>query len=130
MFARGEAGPRRPHVVIAHSDAAYAAGVGRAFRRHGWAVASAVSGPEARRLASALAADLIVLEADLPGESGWLTCAKLNVGGDRPPVVLVTADEGARAGEFAEFAGAVRFVTRRQGADPLLEEMGLVAPAA
>jgi DNA-binding response OmpR family regulator len=130
MFARGEAGRRRPHVIIAHSDAAYAAGVARAFRRHGWAVASTVSGPEARRLASALAADLVVLEADLPEESGWLTCAKLNVGVDRPPVILVTADDGARAEEFAQFAGAARFVTCAQGADPLLEEVGIVAPAA
>src|SRR6476646_3435582 len=74
MLARREAGRRRPHVVLAHSDAAYAAGVARAFRRHGWVVAPAASGPEARRLASALAADLVVLEADLPAESGWLTC--------------------------------------------------------
>src|SRR5438105_4588525 len=110
MFARsGEAGRRRPHVVIAHSDAAYTTGVTRAFRRYGWVVAPAADGPSARRLAASLSADLVVLQADLPEESGWLTCAKMNLGRERPPVVLVT-DETAPGDEFAGFAGAARLV--------------------
>jgi DNA-binding response OmpR family regulator len=115
--------------VIAHSDAGYTAGVERAFRRHGWVVAPAADGPEARRLASSLAADLVVLQADLPEESGWLTCAKLNVGA-RQPVVLVTADEGDCDAAFAEVAGAARVVTAEQGPAPLLEEAGLGVPVS
>jgi DNA-binding response OmpR family regulator len=130
MFARSnEAGYPRPHVVIAHSDAAYTMGVVRAFRRHGWLFTLAANGPEARRLASSLAADLVVLEADLPGESGWLTCAKLNVGADRQAVVLVTEQEDEQAEEFAQFAGALRLVTREQGAEALFEDVALAVPA-
>src|SRR5690242_4500934 len=93
MFAgSGEAGRHRPHVVIAHSDTAYVLGVARAFRRHGWDVALAAVGQEARRLAVQLSARLVVLETSLPDETGWLTCAKLTVGDDAPSVVLV-ADE-------------------------------------
>src|SRR5437588_3500238 len=73
-----EAGLRRPHVIIAHSDPGYTMAAVRAFRRNGWMFTLAANGPEARRLASAVAPDLVVLEAELPGESGWLTCAKLN----------------------------------------------------
>jgi DNA-binding response OmpR family regulator len=129
MLARTrEAGRRRPQVVIAHSDTAYVLRVARAFRRHGWEVALAAVGQEARRLAGLLAARLVVLETELPDESGWLTCAKLNVGGTGQSVVLVADDEGGRDEEFAEFAGAARIVTKAEGLEPLLEEAGLAMP--
>jgi two-component system, OmpR family, response regulator ResD len=130
MFARTkEAGRHRPLVIVAHSDPEYAAGVTRAFRRYGWVVETAADGPEARRLASSPTACLVVLEADLPEESGWLTCAKLNAAGTRSVVVLVSG-EGAGDEAFAEFAGAARLVTREQGCEPLLEEAGLTAPVS
>ena len=131
MLARtGEAGRYRPHVVIAHTDTAYVLGVARAFRRHGWEVAIAAVGQEVRRLAALLPARLVVLETRLPDESGWLTCAKLTVGGGRERVILVADNEDDRDDQFAEFAGATRIVTRDEGLDPLLEEVGIVAPAA
>ena len=129
MLARsGEAGQYRPHVVVAHSDTAYVLGVARAFRRHGWEVAIAAVGQEVRRLAALHSARLVVLETNLPDESGWLTCAKLNVGGDPATVILVAEDEADCDGEFAQFAGAARIVTRDEGLDPLLEEAGLAMP--
>jgi DNA-binding response OmpR family regulator len=128
MFARSqEAGRRRPQVVIAHRDPAYVAGAARAFRRYGWGVVRAADGPAARALAASPAARLVVLETGLPEESGWLTCAKLNAAGARPPVVLV-GDEAD--GAFARFVGAVRLVTRGQGYEPLLEEAGLTVPVS
>jgi DNA-binding response OmpR family regulator len=125
LVRTGEATPRRPQAVIAHSDPAYVAGVARAFRRYGWAVAVAADGAEVRRLTAALSADLVVLAADLPGESGWLTCAKLSLGRPRPPVVLIAAEENGRDAELAAFAGAARLVRRDEGADALLEEAGV-----
>lgn len=131
MFARsGEAGRQRPQVVIAHSDTAYVLGVARAFRRHGWDAAIAAVGQEARRLAALHSARLVVLETDLPDESGWLTCAKLNVGDGGPAVILVAEEADECDADFAGFVGAARLVTRDEGLDPLLEEVGIVAPAA
>jgi DNA-binding response OmpR family regulator len=130
MFGRtGKAGRRRPQLVIAHSDPGYVVRVARAFRRHGWVAAVAADGPEARQLAHQLDANLLVLEADLPGESGWLSCAKINLGGRRPPVVLVVGQKSARAERFAEVAGAARLVTAAEGAEPLLEEAGIAVAA-
>jgi DNA-binding response OmpR family regulator len=129
MFVRsGEAGRLRPHVVIAHSDATYVSNVERAFRRHGWAVAPVADGPLARQLAARLPANLVILEAGLPHESGWLTCAKLSISSARCPVVLVTGAEDSRDEEFADFAGAARLVTREAGTAPLLEEAGIAGP--
>jgi DNA-binding NtrC family response regulator len=128
MFTRsGEAGARRRHVVIAHSDPNYTSGVSRAFRRHGWAVATVADGPSARCLARSLSADLVVLQTELPVESGWLTCAKMHLAGEATPVVLVGDEPDP---QFADFAGAARLVTPEQGCNPLLEEAGLVRPVS
>jgi DNA-binding response OmpR family regulator len=107
---------------------AYVLSVTRAFRRHGWGVALAAVGQEARRLAQELSASLVVLKTDLPGESGWLTCAKLSVGSEPPPVVLVADSEDDRDMEFAAFAGASRIITLDEGLQPLLEEAGILRP--
>jgi DNA-binding response OmpR family regulator len=108
-----------PCVILAGSPVAYTAAAGRTLRRRGWDVYTARTGPEARRLARLLAADLVILDADLPGESGWLTCAKL--AGERPllPVVLVTAGD-ARSGRLAAFVGASEVVRRDAGMPALL----------
>src|SRR5579872_4776337 len=122
MFARSkEAGRNRPHAIIAHTDPTYVAAAARAFRRFGWGVVHAADGPEARRLAAAPLARLVVLATEQPGESGWLTCAKLATG-LRPPVVLVGDEPRPDDEAFAEFVGAVRLVTLAQGTEPLLEE--------
>jgi DNA-binding response OmpR family regulator len=126
MFLRGEAGRFRPQLIVAHSDPAYVASVERSFRQRGWAVFTAESGPKARRLAQRLDPALVVLEVDLPGESGWLTAAKLQQERPGSRVVLVSAEPTAFEENFAAFVGA-SLASRRAGAAPLLEEVGVPA---
>jgi DNA-binding response OmpR family regulator len=108
-----------PCLVLAGGLHGYAAAAGRALRRQGWDVYTARNGPEARRLARLLGADLVILDAELPGESGWLTCAKLV--GELPllPVVLVSTGDG-RARRLAAFVGASEIVRRDAGMPALL----------
>src|SRR5262249_33012615 len=61
-----------PCLVLAHSGGAFVEAAGQALRRGGWDVYPARSGPEARRLARMIGPDLVVLDAHLPCESGWL----------------------------------------------------------
>src|SRR5262245_26916965 len=61
----------RPCLIVAHADAAYTAEVCRAFRRLGWDVYAVGTGPEARRLARMLEADLTILDVSLLEETGW-----------------------------------------------------------
>ncbi|MFI5381939.1 MAG: response regulator [Tepidisphaerales bacterium] len=130
MFARSpEAGRYRPHVIIAHSSPAYAHAVARAFRRQGWIALQAADGPDARLAATNCPGSLIVLDVDLPGESGWLTCAKLHMDNPDHRVVLVAAHQSERNDDFAEFSGATRMVTEEQGPDPVLEAAGIGLPA-
>jgi DNA-binding response OmpR family regulator len=110
----------RPCLILAHADAAYCAQITRTFRRHGWDVYPAQTGPQVRRLTRMLQPELVVMQADLPGESGWLTCDKLT--GEFPAikVVLVAADLTPHRADFADFVGADALVIRRDGAAALL----------
>jgi CheY-like chemotaxis protein len=122
---------KHPCLILAHPDSAYCFRVERAFRRLGWDVYQARNGPEVRRLVPMLGADLVVLDADLPGESGWLTCEKLTCTEPLVAVILVTGDPGPRNHQFADFVGARRLIGREDGLEPLLQETGrLMLPAA
>jgi CheY-like chemotaxis protein len=128
MFARfGEAGRSRPNVVIAHTQSTYVNSVERAFRRHGWGIVRAADGPEVRRLFTKFQPSLVILEAEFPGESGWLTCAKLAFGDADARTILVGDEPSDFERDFADFVGAVRLVATDEGVEPLLEEAGLIA---
>ncbi len=121
----------RPSLLVAHADPVYASGAARAFGRLGWDTYTARTGPEARRLARMLAADLVVLGADLPDESGWLTCAKLVHELPQVKVVLVADDPDACQEKFADFVGAYALVGHADGFPALVAEVeGPTLPAA
>jgi CheY-like chemotaxis protein len=121
----------RPCMVLAHTDPVYTAVGCRAFRRLGWDVYTARTGPEARRLARMLDAEFVVLDAALPGESGWLTCDKLTAELPGVRVVLVAPEAGGWEGRFAEFVGASAVLRHADGVPALLRELSAVPlPAA
>jgi CheY-like chemotaxis protein len=117
----------RPRLVLAYADSAHAAMTCRHLRRLGWEVRLAGSGPEARRLVRLLRPDVVVLDTDLREESGWLTCAKMNMEFPDQLVVLVTAAVTAQEQEYARFVGAAAIVSRSVSVDELLEEVQQVA---
>jgi ActR/RegA family two-component response regulator len=121
----------RPCLITAHADPAVTAALSRAFRRRGWDVYTARTGPEARRLARLLSAELVVLGTDLPEESGWLTCEKLT--GELPEVkvFLVGDPRAGRAEAFAAFVGAAGLVDTRHAVAALVRDVcGDSVPAA
>ncbi|MCI0456397.1 MAG: response regulator [Gemmataceae bacterium] len=113
----------RPRLVLALTDTARAALSSRHFRRLGWEVHQTSNGPEARRLAHALHPQVVVLDTDLRGESGWLTCAKLTLGEAAFKVVLVGDEVDAEQEEFARHCGAAAIVCRSAGLASLVEEV-------
>jgi CheY-like chemotaxis protein len=113
----------RPCLILAHAEPAYAVPVLRAFRRQGWDVYAARTGPEVRRLARMLEPHLVVLQADLPEESGWLTCDKLTQEQPGVRVVLVAADPAPHHADFAAFVGAASLADRKDGLAALLPHL-------
>src|SRR5436190_7818482 len=91
----------RPRLILAVGHSAQAALTCRQFRRLGWEVHLASSGPEARRLTRLLAPQAVVLDTALRDESGWLTCAKLTQEHPDLKVVLLHGGATAQDGRFA-----------------------------
>ena len=102
----------RPRLVLAYADSAHAALSARHLRRLGWEVHLASSGPDARRLAAALAPEVVILDTQLPDESGWLTCAKLTLSRCEFKVVLLTDVVTPEMEDHADLVGAAALVCR------------------
>ncbi len=113
----------RPRMVVAYADSAHAALCARHFRRLGWEVHLASSGPDARRMAYGLTPEVVILDTQLPGESGWLTCAKLALATGAQKVVLVSPEVTAEELRLAEAAGAAALVCRDNDVPRLVEEV-------
>jgi len=130
--ARGEeANNYRPCLIVAHSEAALVSSLSREFRRRGWDVYPASSGPEARRLARLLAPEMVILGTNLPEETGWLTCDKITRETPRVKVFLIDAADRPGQEDFALYAGAVGLIPRMGAVEYLIREVcGLTLPLA
>ena len=117
----------RPLLILAYADSLYAVQACRYFRRLGWEVHLAYSGPEARRLARRFEPTAVVLDTELANESGWLTCDKLRRELPSRNVILVTPAATDERRELAAFVGASALVCRGGGINALAEELLEVA---
>ncbi|MFL5241292.1 MAG: hypothetical protein ACJ8FY_04230 [Gemmataceae bacterium] len=113
----------RPCLILGHSDPDYAAGASRALRRLGWDVYLAGSGPEARRLARMLSAETVILDTEIPEESGWLTCDKILRDDPALKVFLVSPSVNAVSEDFRSFVGASGLIGYHDGVQALVDEV-------
>jgi ActR/RegA family two-component response regulator len=109
----------RPRLLLAYADAAYASECGRYFRRLGWEVEMVASGAEARTLASEYYPHVVVFDAELLDESGWLTSAKISIENLDLRIILVGDDNGIPMDERLDMVGVDRLVSRTAGAEAL-----------
>jgi DNA-binding response OmpR family regulator len=122
--------PARPSLILAHADPLYAALIRQIFLRLHWDVYTVASGIEVRELAAEMFPSLVILDAELPQESGWLTCAKLRQEQPDVKVVLLVDQVNLSSHAFGYFAGASALVLRDDGLHALVEEAREVALSA
>ena len=84
-------GSRNQTILVVEDEEPIRELVATALRFTGFAVATAVSGAQALAEARNATFDLIVLDVNLPDLDGFEVCRKLRSGGDRVPVVFLTA---------------------------------------
>jgi DNA-binding response OmpR family regulator len=113
----------RQRLVLAGANTSYKAQVYRHFRRLGWDVYLVDTGNEARRLARIVRPAVVVLDTDLPDETGWLTCDKLTRESPGPQVILVGLRNRPEQADFAAFVGASAYVWRHDGVRALAGEI-------
>lgn len=113
----------RPLLLLGYGDSAFAAQVSRQFRRHGWEVRQASRGTQVRRLCPDLAPEVVILDVDLPGESGWLTAAKLRLERPGQRIVLIGDRRTPENESLADFLGISALLNRNDGVQPLFDEI-------
>ena len=107
----------RPRLLLAYADAAYASECGRYFRRLGWEVQMVAGGAEARILAAEYHPDVVVLDAELLDQSGWLTSAKISTDNPELRIFLVTSESAPS--DRLTMVGAEHAISRAAGAEGL-----------
>ena len=122
MLALKESPTTRPRLVLAHADPLYAALVRQIFLRLRWNVHITASGVQAREMVGELSPAMVILDAELPDESGWLTCAKLLRAEPRLRVIVVggpTSD----GPQLARFLGVEAPMPSDVSAEKLVERI-------
>jgi DNA-binding response OmpR family regulator len=109
----------RPRLLLGYADAAYASECGRYFRRLGWEVQMVASGNEARELARAYRPTVVVLDAELLDESGWLTSAKISAEHPDLRIILVADERTDDMQGRLRMVGATQSVCREDGVEAL-----------
>lgn len=82
-----------PHIVIVEDDADIAQMLVDLLGEGGFRASVAASGSEMNRLLSRNRADLIVLDAMLPGEDGFSICRRVRAAGTTPILMLTALSE-------------------------------------
>jgi two-component system, OmpR family, response regulator len=82
-----------PQLLIVEDDPGIASFLRRGLEAEGYAVKVACDGREALKRATAEDFALIILDRMLPGLSGLDVCTKLRDGGNRSPILMLTAKD-------------------------------------
>lgn len=109
----------RPRLLLAYTDSAHASRCVRYFRRLGWEVHMVASGALVQRLAGELMPQVIVLDVELPDESGWLSAAKIAIIPPEQRIILLAGHVNQQLRERAQSLGVAGIVCRADGPEAL-----------
>ncbi|MET7337925.1 response regulator transcription factor [Nonomuraea sp. NPDC005650] len=79
------------HILVADDDEAVRRSLTRALAREGYHVSTAADGLRALEAAGGGRQDAVVLDIMMPGLDGLEVCRRLRAGGDRTPILMLTA---------------------------------------
>ncbi len=103
-----------PLVLVVDDDQFMRLQLRRAMEQAGYQVAEASDGEQALAIYNRLHPDIILLDALMPVMDGFSCCTQLQTlpGGDRTPVLMVTALEDRESVDRAFAAGAIDYITK------------------
>jgi two-component system response regulator MprA len=107
-------------IVVVDDDEALGNAICRALRLEGHETELAGDGGEALTRIAGLGADLVVLDVLMPGLDGITVCRRLREGGDRTPVLMLTARDAVSDRVLGLEAGADDYLTKPFVLDELL----------
>src|SRR5262249_60396082 len=107
-------------VVVVDDDEALRNAVRRALRLEGYEVELAGDGAEALAQLAGRRADLVVLDVLMPVVDGITVCRRLREGGDRTPILMLTARDAVSDRVVGLDAGADDYLTKPFALEELL----------
>jgi two-component system response regulator MprA len=107
-------------VVVVDDDEPLRSAVRRALRLEGYEVEVAGDGAQALTRLAALRADLVVLDVLMPVLDGVTVCRALRAGGDRTPILMLTARDAVCDRVAGLEAGADDYLTKPFALEELL----------
>ena len=113
-------------ILIVEDSADLAAGIEYNLRLEGYEVQVSSNGQDAVRAAGEWSPDLVLLDLMLPGMDGYEVLNRLRAGGNKVPVIILSA-RGEEADKVRGFRlDADQYVTKPFGILELLERIGAV----
>lgn len=113
----------RPRLLLVYSDSAYASQAGRYFRRLGWEVRMAPRSCDARKQVAEFQPNYVVIDVDMPNESGWLTAAKMTLSATPARIIMQTPTRFEQDPRMAQFLDLDGMVAREDGVEALAETL-------
>jgi DNA-binding response OmpR family regulator len=87
----GSVNPAENRILVVDDDPSVREMLARVLAGEGYLVSTAADGTSALEIAAATKIDLVLLDLNLPGKSGWDTFERLSAENPLLPVIIVTA---------------------------------------
>jgi two-component system response regulator MprA len=107
-------------ILVIDDEPAVRDALERALRLHGYAVSLAGDGEEGLDLLARETPDAVVLDVLMPGLDGIAACRRLRAGGDRTPVLILTARDSVTDRVAGLDAGADDYLVKPFALEELL----------
>jgi two-component system OmpR family response regulator len=118
----------RPRVLVADPDPETSALLARSLQWAGYEVTTAANGREALDLTNRLRPAAAVLEIKMELLNGYEVVRTLREGGQRLPIVMISARAGKLDRDFAFTVGADDYVKKPFHSSELVARLGLLVP--
>jgi DNA-binding response OmpR family regulator len=100
------------------------------FERRGYRVLTAPDGQAGLDVAGREPPDVVVVDLMMPRKGGYLVLEQVKSRPDAPPVVMITANEGAQHRAYAERLGVDDYLRKPFPLDRLLASVERLCPPA
>jgi two-component system response regulator MprA len=110
-------------VIVAEDDRAVREALDRALRLEGFEVALAADGLQALGLHHDSPADVLILDVLMPVLDGLTVCRRLRAGGDRTPIMVLTARDAVSDRVLGLDAGADDYLAKPFALEELLARL-------